>query len=268
MMLIINIITYLYYYLVSTKQQRKSHSSGMIQVSITVQPPQSQQESKATASTTSIVSGHLHRRHHHHHHYYCRFYRYGDFRCLNFTYSILVLFLLLLLVLILILFYPNYHLRPSITSIISLPVVRYCHAFSSLSVSRLSQRQQYLSLISSPNKPIPTTTAQTSWKVWWSRYLPNNGNTKRTPRTFLQQQLRQSSDDPASSSISGSSIDKIYGDVCNTTTATARNVPFKYHHLTNVERIFCLSDLHTDHIDNLHWLQNHATATMMTTTDL
>lgn len=35
------------------------------------------------------------------------------------------------------------------------------------------------------------------------RHLPNDGNTTRTSRTFLQQQqLRQSSDDPTSSSIS------------------------------------------------------------------
>lgn len=40
--------------------------------------------------------------------------------------------------------------------------------------------------------------------------------------------------------------------------ADAAAVPFRYHHLRHVERILCLSDLHTDHPQNLKWVEAHA----------
>jgi predicted phosphodiesterase len=54
----------------------------------------------------------------------------------------------------------------------------------------------------------------------------------------------------------------------SSSSSTNHGLPFHYHHLTNIERIFCLSDLHTDHIDNLHWLQQQTYAANFQSTDL
>ena len=62
-----------------------------------------------------------------------------------------------------------------------------------------------------------------------------------------------------------SSVD---GSVNMADATSATTLPFKYHHLTNVERIFCLSDLHTDHVDNLRWLRNHHNVTTLSSRDL
>jgi predicted phosphodiesterase len=40
-----------------------------------------------------------------------------------------------------------------------------------------------------------------------------------------------------------------------------------FHVLADVDRVYCLSDLHTDHVENLHWLRHHA-AQMLTQRDL
>lgn len=50
---------------------------------------------------------------------------------------------------------------------------------------------------------------------------------------------------------------------------TSTRASFRYHELTNVHRVYCLSDLHTDHSANLQWLRDRmASSPKLGSTDL
>jgi hypothetical protein len=53
-----------------------------------------------------------------------------------------------------------------------------------------------------------------------------------------------------------------------TTTTTTSRGPGGIHHLPHIRRVLCLSDLHTDHVDNLSWLANRTQRGDISSTDL
>jgi predicted phosphodiesterase len=67
--------------------------------------------------------------------------------------------------------------------------------------------------------------------------------------------LRASVDDAASNS--------------NITSSSSLGAPVAgFHQLDNIQRVFCLSDLHTDHVDNMKWLRDRMARGSFTERDL
>lgn len=81
-------------------------------------------------------------------------------------------------------------------------------------------------------------------------------------RSFLcssngQQRRAHQDGDAADESINGFHS---RNDNESKTSSNSKSSSFRYHNLTDISRVFSLSDLHTDNKDNMHWLRDHVTS--------
>jgi hypothetical protein len=73
--------------------------------------------------------------------------------------------------------------------------------------------------------------------------------------------------------LRASAFDDAPANSSSITSITSRKraaaaAPVTFHQLDNIQRVFCLSDLHTDHVDNMKWLRDRMARGGLTERDL